>query len=101
MIVLSLLTVLAAATFLIIGLFSAPMTVWAQSLRMERIPRPLHGRAFTALRTLMQATPPVGAALVTPILHAGGLGAAAVAMVFFSATPALILYMIVRLPQYG
>jgi hypothetical protein len=59
---------------------------------MERIPRSLRGRAFTALRTLMQATPPVGAALVTPILHAGGLGLAAVAMIFFSATPpALIL----------
>jgi MFS family permease len=79
------------AGFLIIGLFSAPMTVWAQSLRMERIPGPLRGRAFTALRTLMQATPPLGAALATPILHAGGLGLAAAAMLLTAGTPALLL----------
>lgn len=35
-----------AVGFLLVGLFSAPMTVWAQSLRMRRIPAALHGRAF-------------------------------------------------------
>jgi predicted MFS family arabinose efflux permease len=86
-----------AAGFLVIGLFSAPMTVWAQSLRMERIPGPLRGRAFATLRTLMQATPPLGAALVTPILQTGRLGLAALAMTLLSAIPALAL--LLRPPQ--
>ncbi|MEV1001487.1 hypothetical protein [Nonomuraea sp. NPDC050202] len=45
-----------AAGYLVLGMFSAPMTVWAQSLRMARIPAPLFGRGFAVLRTLMQAT---------------------------------------------
>src|SRR5262249_4229263 len=60
--------VLVAMGFLVIGLFSAPMTVWAQSLRMQRLPADLRGRFFAVARTLMQATPPLGAALVTPLL---------------------------------
>lgn len=82
---------LVAAGFLLIGMFSAPMTVWAQSLRMERIPPSLRGRAFSTFRTLMQATPPVGAAMVTPLLVHGNLGAAAMLMVTFAGLPALAL----------
>jgi hypothetical protein len=88
-----------AAGFLVIGLFSAPMTVWAQSLRMERIPGPLRGRAFATLRTLMQATPPIGAALATPILQTGRLGLAALAMTLLSAAPALALLPRPRRPK--
>ncbi|MFC7564622.1 MFS transporter [Actinomadura namibiensis] len=80
-----------AAGFLAIGLFSAPMTVWAQSLRMERIPGPLRGRAFRALRTLMQATPPLGAALATPILREGDLALAAASMFLVATVPVLML----------
>jgi hypothetical protein len=79
------------AGFFAIGLLSAPMTVWAQSLRMRRIPPALHGRAFAGLRTLMQATPPVGAALVTPLLVGSHLVAAAVAMTLIAGLPALYL----------
>lgn len=77
--------------FFAIGLLSAPMTIWAQSLRMRRIPPALHGRAFATLRTLMQATPPLGAALVTPLLVRGEPNAAAVAMATIAAVPALYL----------
>ena len=77
--------------FFAIGLFSAPMTVWVQSLRMRRIPPALHGRAFAALRTLMQATPPLGAALVTPLLARGQLAPAALAMTLIAGLPALYL----------
>jgi MFS family permease len=77
--------------FFAIGLLSAPMTIWAQSLRMRRIPPALHGRAFATLRTLMQATPPLGAALVTPLLVRGQPNAAAVAMAAIAAVPALYL----------
>jgi len=79
------------AGFFAIGLLSAPMTVWAQSLRMRRIPPGLHGRAFAALRTLMQATPPIGAALATPLLVRDQLPAAAVAMTAIAGLPALYL----------
>ncbi|MFD1932518.1 MULTISPECIES: MFS transporter [Nonomuraea] len=84
-------TIGVAAGFLVIGLFSAPMTVWAQSLRMARIPAPLRGRGFSILRTLMQATPPIGAALVTPLLGSGRLGTAAIAMALIAALPAVLL----------
>lgn len=59
-----------AVGFLLVSLFSAPMTVWAQSLRMARIPVHPRGRGFAVLRTLMQATPPLGAAIATPLLTA-------------------------------
>jgi len=82
---------LVGAGFFAIGLLSAPMTVWAQSLRMRRIAPELHGRAFATLRTLMQATPPLGSALVTPFLLRDQLGAAAVTMTVIAGLPALYL----------
>jgi MFS family permease len=85
------LTITVAAGFLIIGMFSAPMTIWAQSLRMARIPAPLRGRGFAILRTLMQATPPIGAAVVTPLLAAGMLVPAALIMTLIAAVPAAVL----------
>ena len=78
-----------AAGFLLVGLLSAPMTVWAQSLRMRRIPPPLHGRAFALLRTLMQGTLPLGSLLVTPFLAAGSVGPAAITMTLIAGLPAL------------
>ncbi|WP_344476201.1 MFS transporter [Nonomuraea monospora] len=77
--------------FLLVGLFSAPMTVWAQSLRMRLIPPRLRGRGFALLRTLMQATPPAGTALATPLLLDGRLVAAAALMAALSGLPALAL----------
>lgn len=86
------------AGFFAIGALSAPMTVWAQSLRMRRIPPELHGRAFAALRTLMQATPPVGSALVTPLLVGGHLAAAAVMMTVVAGLPAV--YLVAAVPDH-
>ncbi|MBB6550343.1 MFS transporter [Nonomuraea rubra] len=80
-----------AAGYLVIGMFSAPMTIWAQSLRMARIPAPLRGRGFALLRTLMQATPPLGAAIVTPLLAAGALAPPVLAMTLVAGVPALVL----------
>ncbi|WP_165977812.1 MFS transporter [Nonomuraea diastatica] len=85
------LTITVAAGFLIIGMFSAPMTVWAQSLRMARIPAPLRGRGFAILRTLMQVAPPIGAVVVTPLLAAGLLGQAALLMTLIAGVPAVVL----------
>jgi MFS family permease len=87
-----------AAGFLLIGTFSAPMTVWAQSLRMERVPPSLRGRTFALLRTLMQATPPLGAAAVTPLLARGAIGAAAAIMCLLAGLPALGLLLLRPVP---
>src|SRR5262249_5459313 len=84
--------VLVGAGFFVIGLLSAPMTVWAQSLRMRRIPAALHARAFATLRTLMQGTPPVGTILVTPLLTGDHLTVAAIAMTLVAGLPAALVY---------
>ena len=84
-------TAVLAIGFLLVGLFSAPMTVWAQSLRMRRIPATLHGRAFALLRTLMQGTLPLGSVLVTPFLATGSIGQAAITMTLIGGLPALAL----------
>jgi MFS family permease len=85
--------VLVAAGFFVIGLLSAPMTVWAQSLRMRRVPAELHGRAFATLRTLMQGTPPVGTLLVTPLLAGNHLTVAALVMALVAGLPALLVHL--------
>ncbi len=79
------------AGFLIIGLLSAPMTVWAQSLRMRRIPSELHGRAFALLRTLMQGTLPLGAVLATPLIATDRIGVAAIVMTLIAGLPGTLL----------
>jgi MFS family permease len=45
------------------GALSAPLTIWAQTLRMQIIPEALRGRMFTLLRTLMQSGNPLGGAI--------------------------------------
>jgi len=84
--------VLVGGGFFVIGLLSAPMTVWAQSLRMRRVPAELHGRAFATLRTLMQGTPPVGTLLVTPLLAGDHLTVAALVMALVAGLPAVLVY---------
>lgn len=79
------------AGFFLVGLLSAPLTIWAQSLRMRRIPHELHGRAFALLRTLMQATPPLGSAIVTPMLAAGHVAPIAITMTAVAGLPGLLL----------
>jgi len=65
--------------------------VWAQSLRMERIPAELRGRAFATLRTLMQATPPLGSLLAVPLLAHNNLPLTALTMTTLATLPALPL----------
>lgn len=84
-------TAVIAIGFFTIGAMSGPMTVWAQSLRMRRVPAALHGRAFATLRTAMMATPPIGSALVTPLLARGHVTAAAFAMLAIGGLPGVYL----------
>lgn len=55
----------------LLGLFSAPLTIWAQTLRMQIIPEQIRGRTFALLRTLMQSAGPLAsgaAGMGLPIL---------------------------------
>ncbi|MHB8648048.1 MAG: MFS transporter [Thermomicrobiales bacterium] len=53
----------ALVALVLYGASSAPLTIWAQTLRMRIIPEGLRGRAFALLRTLMQSGTPIGGAL--------------------------------------
>lgn len=64
----------AVATGLfLLGFFSAPLTIWAQTLRMQIIPVELRGRTFALLRTLMQGATPLGGALAGFLLPVIGM----------------------------
>jgi MFS family permease len=63
-----------AVAFLGLSAFcSGPLTVWAQTLRMQLIPADLRGRVFGLLRTSMQATPPLGGIAASVLLAGPGL----------------------------
>jgi len=74
-------TVIALALF---GVCSAPMTIWAQTLRMQIIPERMRGRTFALLRMIMQGGNPIGGAI-------GGLLAAVVAIPTLVATSAFLI----------
>jgi MFS family permease len=59
---------LAAPALAFYGFTSAPLTIWAQTLRMEIIPEELRGRTFALLRTLMMGALPLGGWLAGQIL---------------------------------
>jgi predicted MFS family arabinose efflux permease len=64
------------------------MTAWAQTLRMRAMPPGQQGKLFALLRTVMQATPPAGAAVAGPAI---GYGQAVTVLVIAAvmAVPAL------------
>ena len=89
---LALLTTSLVATLLglvVLGTCSAPMTAWAQTLRMRLVPEQAHGRLFALLRTVMQATPPLGAGLAAATMRLGG-AATVWAVVAAMGLPALL-----------
>ena len=55
------------------GAFSAPLTIWAQTLRMKIIPEHQRGRTFALLRMLMQSTNPLGGLLAGFLLPVVGM----------------------------
>jgi len=61
----------AAIGLALYGAFSAPLTIWGQTLRMKIIPPSFHGRCFAIMRTMMQSGGPLGgvsAGLAVPLL---------------------------------
>ena len=57
---------------------------------MRLIPAQLRGRVFALLRTLMQATPPIGAVIAGLLLTGGDLIPAIVVMAAFMVIPASV-----------
>jgi MFS family permease len=74
----------------LLGLFSAPLTIWAQTLRMQIIPEELRGRTFALLRTLMQGTGPLASALAGVLLPILGLAAMVQASALLIGVPGLV-----------
>jgi len=62
-----------ASGLFLLGFFSAPLTIWAQTLRMQIIPTEMRGRTFALLRTLMQGATPLGGALAGFLLPVAGM----------------------------
>ncbi len=74
----------ALAGLTLLGAFSAPLTIWAQTLRMRIIPEPLRGRTFALLRTLMQGAGPLASAaagFLLPLVGATSLLGASAALI--------------------
>lgn len=91
--VLALITNRTATTLPILfafGMCTAPMTAWAQTLRMQAVRAAERGRLFALLRTLMQATPPIGAGLGGAVMPRG-LAVSVAAIAGVMAVPALAL----------
>jgi len=67
---------LSIASLTLFGLFMAPLTIWAQTLRMRIIPEALRGRTFALLRMLMQSANPIGgvvSGMALPMLGLPGM----------------------------
>lgn len=76
----------ACGCLALVGAFSAPMTIWGQTLRMRLVPPALRGHVFALLRTTMQAGAPVGGAVGGAAL-AGGVGLATGLTAFWMGAP--------------
>jgi predicted MFS family arabinose efflux permease len=64
---------IALPTLALAGVLSAPLTIWAQTLRMQVIPPQMRGLVFALLRTTMQAATPAGAATAGALLTTIGI----------------------------
>lgn len=73
------------------NVFSAPMTVQSQVLRVSRTPADLRGRMMTFMRTLMNSTSPGGAAVAAPLLAAGRYFPVIAIMVTAAVLPGLFI----------
>jgi MFS family permease len=92
---------LALLSLLLLGFFSAPLTIWAQTLRMQVIPERLRGRTFALLRTLMQSTMPIGGAAAGVVLPLVSLPFMVLVSAGFIGVPGLLGLRVDALRQAG
>jgi MFS family permease len=79
-----------AAILVAYGACTAPLTIWAQTLRMGIVPAAMRGRAFAFLRMLMQSGRPIGGALAGIAIDPGNLAGAVVLSALFVGVPGLV-----------
>jgi MFS family permease len=72
------------------GAASAPLTIWAQTLRMQIIPVSMRGRAFAMLRTIMQTGAPLGGLAAAWLLPRVSLGMAILFTALLTGLPGLL-----------
>ena len=85
----------------LLGFFSAPLTIWAQTLRMQVIPPELRGRTFALLRTLMQGATPIGGALAGFLLPVSGITIMVLVSALIIGLPGLAGAQVVELRRAG
>jgi MFS family permease len=83
------------------GAFSSPLTIWAQTLRMQIIPERLRGRSFALLRMLMQSGNPIGGAIAGLLLPLLGVGAMIGLSAIVVGVPGVIGYRVKELRLAG
>jgi len=83
------------------GFFSAPLTIWAQTLRMAIIPERLRGRTFALLRMLMQGTGPAGGAVAGFLLPLLGVRMMISLTGLLTGVPGLVGYQVKELREGG
>ena len=71
------------------GLCAAPLTIWAQTLRMGIVPAEMRGRAFALLRMLMQSGRPIGGILAGLVIFPDDPGLAILLSAAFVGLPGL------------
>ena len=84
-----------------LGFFSAPLTVWAQTLRMKIIPDALRGRTFALLRTLMQGAFPLGGAAAGWLMASLPLSVVILISTLVVGVPGLLGYSVRDLREAG
>jgi MFS family permease len=84
----------AALGLALFGAFSAPLTIWAQTLRMQIIPEQLRGRMFALLRTLMQSGNPLGGAIAGLLLPLLGMAVMIALSALVVGVPGLLGYQV-------
>lgn len=85
--------VVVVAALALYGAFSAPLTIWAQTLRMHIIPEQLRGRTFALLRTLMQSGGPIGGAVAGWLLSVAGLPVMILLTALITGGPGMLGYL--------
>jgi MFS family permease len=70
---------------------SAPMAVSSQVIRLKRIPLDVRGRTMTLMRTVLNGTIPVGAALASAALAARAYALTIVLMAVIAASPGALV----------
>lgn len=81
---------LAVVALSLFGFISAPLTIWAQTIRMKIIPIELRGRTFALLRMIMMSGNPLGGLIGGYLLPLIGISSAILTTSAFITLPGML-----------